>query len=121
MATDENGQSWQDRLVLACHNTDLGNSRDQEDEMFRQEARKAPLSELRIFLESPVGRHEGYARAVMSEVLRQREGDKAQEESRKDWWRGMWQQASAQLLGGVLVGIVLGAGGALLSGALLCN
>lgn len=121
MATDENGQSWQDRLMLACNSGELGNSRDQEDEMFRQEARKAPLSELRIFLRSPGGRFDGHARAVMSEVLRQREDDEAQEESRKEWWRGLWQQASAQLLGGVLVGIALGVGGAVFSGMLLCD
>lgn len=115
MSTDANGQSWQDRLILAS--TEMADTRNREDQSFRQVASEAPLDELRIFLSSPSGMYEGHARAVMREVLRQRESDMAKRASRKDERRNFY----LKVLGGIVVGAVLGIGGSYFSGILLCS
>jgi len=105
MSSDENEQSWQEHLMLAC--TAMADTRDQEEEIFRQEANKAPLGELRIFLASPGGKYDGHARAVMGEVLRQREVDIARRESLKNERRKFY----LKVLGGIVVSTVVGVGG----------
>lgn len=102
--TTDSYESWQDRLMWACHKT--ADTRGEEEDFFRQEAAEAPLDELRIFLASPGGMYSDHARAVMGEVLRQREGDIAKKESRKDQWRGIWQQVSAQVIVKAIVALI---------------
>ncbi len=109
MTTDSH-EGWQDRLMWACHKT--ADTRGEEDEFFRQEAAESPLDELRTFLASPGGMYSGHARAVMGEVLRQRESDIAKKESRKEQWRGIWKKESAHILGKLVflaIGALLGA------------
>ncbi|MBB5188314.1 hypothetical protein HNQ57_002593 [Zhongshania antarctica] len=101
---------WYEHLMLAC--VYEGNSIQDEHEHFRQEAAAAPLDELELFLSSPEGRHEANARAVMAQVYEarasKRKEEKAKEEARLQWWRGLVQQISAQLIGALTIGIIVG-------------
>src|SRR5690554_7916826 len=102
MATDSNGQDWQERLTLACTYQAGPDEQDKEQAHFRSEAEQAPLDELRIFLDRPGGKFDYDARAVMREVLRQREAQEMGEANRKaqgsTWRWGLAQQIIAGLV-----------------------
>ncbi|WP_018140151.1 hypothetical protein [Thioalkalivibrio sp. ALJ7] len=114
MATDSSDRDWQSRLRDACNST--ADTAAEEQTHFRSEAEQAPLSELRIFLDRPSGKYQRDARAVMREVLRHREAQETAVQAKATWWRGLLQQASAQVLGGIFVGVLLGTGSVLLTG-----
>lgn len=102
MATDSNGQDWQERLTLACTFQAGPDEQDKEQAHFGSEAEQAPLDELRVFLDRPGGKFDHDARAVMREVLRQREARVQTEANRKaqgsTWRWGLAQQIIAGLV-----------------------
>lgn len=110
MATDENGQGWQQRLALSC--TFEAATVAEEQAHFRREAEQAPLNELRILLSRPGGQFDHDARAVMRGVLIERETKNLEESNRRiqrSVWRwGLLQQVIAGLAL-LVVGTALGA------------
>lgn len=110
MAIEGKGQDWQTRLRDACNST--ADTSTVEQAHYRSEAEKAPLHELRIFLDQPSGKYQHAARAVMREVLRQREVNeqvKAERQTQASTWR--WGLAQQIIAGVVLLfaGILIGA------------
>lgn len=101
---------WHERLMLACIYD--GSSIQEEHEHFRNEAAAAPLKALELFLSSPLGKYEADARAVMAQVYQDRanklQEEKAKKEGRAEWWRGLAQQVSAQIIGALLLGLIVG-------------
>ncbi|WP_143005089.1 hypothetical protein [Billgrantia gudaonensis] len=108
--SNSDDEQWHERLMMACHND--GNSIQEEHDFFREEAAAAPFEALELFLSSPEGKYEGPARAVMAQVYQKRanrlQQEKARREGRAEWWRGLAQQVSAQIIGALLVGIFVG-------------
>ncbi|WP_146026902.1 MULTISPECIES: hypothetical protein [Alcanivorax] len=107
---DNDQVSWHERLMLACsYNAE---SIEEEQERIRKVALSAPFDALELFLSSPPGKYEGPARAVMAQVYENRasqaRSEIAKREGRAEWWRGLVQQISAQLIGSLLLGLILG-------------
>lgn len=109
-AKNSDDEQWHERLMMAC--TYDGNSIQEEHEFFKKEAVAAPLEALELFLSSPQGKYEADARAVMAQVYEARvnklQAEKTKKEGRAEWWRGLAQQVSAQIIGVLLAGIILG-------------
>ena len=101
---------WHERLMLAC--TYDGSSIQDEHEHFRNVAAAAPLKALELFLSSRPGKYEADARAVMAQVYQDRanklQEKKAKKEGRAEWWLGLAQQVSAQIIGALLLGLIVG-------------
>ena len=107
---DPDQRGWQERLMLAC-NSQAGTQKE-EEEYFREVAEAAPLEELELFLDKPGGRNTESARAVMRQVLRRRANEiyrqEARAAARSEWWWGLVQQAWAQVISGIIIGLVTG-------------
>lgn len=106
----DDNQSWTERLTVACtYNAD---TLSEEQEYFRNAANSAPLKELELFLSMPPGKFDRPARAVMQQVYSERcqklKKDEDSRESRINWWRGLAQQVSAQIIGTLFIGLILG-------------
>lgn len=103
-------EQWHERLMLACIYE--GSSIQDEHDHCRREATAAPIDALELFLSSPEGKYEGNARAVMAQVYNIRTNklieEKANREGRQEWWRGLAQQVSSQVIGALILGIVAG-------------
>jgi hypothetical protein len=102
--------SWNERLLHACHHD--AETIEKEHEHFRKEANAAPLNELELFLSMPPGKYGKTGRAVMAQVYRERvhkiQNDETLRENRANWWRGLAQQVSAQIIGTLLMGFIFG-------------
>ena len=110
MSDKEKDINWTDRLLMACCYG--ASSTEEEHKHFRNEANAAPLRELELFLSMPPGKYDRAARAVMAQVYRERtqkiQNDETLKENRANWWRGLAQQVSAQIIGSLLLGLIIG-------------
>ena len=105
----ENG-NWTERLLKAC--SFEAHSIEEEQKYFRKVAELAPLNELEIFLSTSPGRFDEPARAVMQQVYNQRllveQKAESEKQNRIGWWRTLFQQISAQIIGALIIGIIIG-------------
>ncbi|PAU77676.1 hypothetical protein CK501_14540 [Halovibrio salipaludis] len=103
-------KGWQERLLLACNNE--ADTQEEEERYFREVAEAAPLDELELFLDKPSARYTESARAVMRQVYRTRMEEirrrEAKAAARSEWWWGLLQQAWAQVVSGMIVGVLSG-------------
>ncbi|AUD78949.1 hypothetical protein CW740_06675 [Kangiella profundi] len=110
MTKSESQKSWVERLMIACSYE--ADSIQEEHDYFRNQANSAPLKELELFLSMPPGKFDRPARVVMGQVykerLKQQRKEEVSKESRAQWWSGLAQQVTAQILGALIIGLILG-------------
>lgn len=106
----ESENDWTTQLMKACSYED--ESLEKEQRYWREIANLAPIEELELFLSTPPGRFQGQARAVMTQVFRQRcsvlEKNELVKKERLVWWRGLAQNVSAQVIGTLIIALIIG-------------
>lgn len=95
---------WQEYLALACVYS--GESSQEEQTHYLNAAKQAPLEELQMFLNKPVGKFQESGRAAMSIVLENRLEEISEAQAKKQWWRGLTQQVGAKIIGSLLLALI---------------